>query len=150
MWLLFFVFRKREEEQRRRDAVQQVSTDKRRGPAVRPEQETISLVNIIEDLTMNDSVAEAKVSSKAERTKNKVERHKGKLLLDVVMCDVLWNCLHSPWCTVEWQFKGIVHWKLKFPFPCSHHVVNMFWWHFIIHVAVVDFHGQNEFHLTDA
>lgn len=87
------MFRKREEEQRRRDAVQQVSTDKRRGPAVRPEQETISLVNIIEDLTMNDSVAEAKVSSKAERTKSKVERHKGtnrqKLLLDVVMCDVL-------------------------------------------------------------
>lgn len=44
---------------------------------VRAEQETISLVNIIEDLTMNDSAAETKKASKAERTKSKVERYKG-------------------------------------------------------------------------
>lgn len=47
---------------------------------VRAEQETISLVNIIEDLTMNDSVVETKKSSKAERTKSKVERHKGTIV----------------------------------------------------------------------
>lgn len=71
------MFRKREEEQRRREAVQQVSAEKRRVSLVRAEQETISLVNIIEDLTMNDSAAETKKASKAERTKSKVERYKG-------------------------------------------------------------------------
>lgn len=74
------MFRKREEEQRRREAVQQISvatTEKRRVPLVRTEQEMLSLVNIIEDLSMNDSVVETKKSSKAERTKSKEERHKG-------------------------------------------------------------------------
>lgn len=78
--LLFFVFRKREEELRRREAVQQVSVaadEKRRVPLVRTEQEKLSLVNILEDLSMNDSVVETKKSSKAERTKSKEERHKG-------------------------------------------------------------------------
>ncbi len=78
--LLFFVFRKREEEQRRREAVQQVSAataEKRRVPLVRTEQEKLSLVNMIEDLSMNDSVVDTRKSSKAERTKSKVERHKG-------------------------------------------------------------------------
>lgn len=56
--------------------MQQVSAEKRRVSLVRTEQETISLVNIIEDLTMNDSVVETK-ASKAERTKSKVERYKG-------------------------------------------------------------------------
>lgn len=57
--------------------MQQVSAEKRRVSLVRAEQETISLVNIIEDLTMNDSAAETKKASKAERTKSKVERYKG-------------------------------------------------------------------------
>ncbi|XP_070822569.1 inversin isoform X1 [Chaetodon trifascialis] len=71
--------KKREEEQRRREAVQQVSVasaEKRRVPLVRTEQEKLCLVNIIEDLTMNDSVVETKKSSKAERAKSKEERHK--------------------------------------------------------------------------
>ncbi|XP_054477413.1 inversin isoform X2 [Anoplopoma fimbria] len=71
--------KKREEEQRRRKAVQQVSVataEKRRVPVVRTEQEKLSLVNIIEDLSMNDSVVETKKSSKDERTKSKEERLK--------------------------------------------------------------------------
>lgn len=47
---------------------------------VRAEQETSSLVNIVEVLTMKDSVVEAKKSSKAERTKSKVERQKGTIV----------------------------------------------------------------------
>ncbi|XP_059194644.1 inversin isoform X2 [Centropristis striata] len=76
--------KKREEEQRRRGAVQQVSaatTEKRRVSLVKTEQEKLSLVNIIEDLSMNDSAVETKKSSKAERTKSKEERlkaHKSK------------------------------------------------------------------------
>ncbi|KAG8010085.1 Inversin [Nibea albiflora] len=71
--------KKREEEQRRREAVQQVSlaaAEKRRVPLVRTEPEKTSLVNIIEDLSMNDSVVETKKSSKAERAKSKEEKHK--------------------------------------------------------------------------
>ncbi|XP_075868643.1 inversin isoform X2 [Nelusetta ayraudi] len=69
--------KKREEEQRRRDAVQQVPVaEKRRPPVVKPEHETNSLVNMIEDLTMSDSVAETKMPTKAERTKSKGEKHK--------------------------------------------------------------------------
>ncbi|XP_035529073.1 inversin [Morone saxatilis] len=70
--------KKREEEQRRRGAVQQVSVataEKRRVPLGRTEQEKTSLVNIIEDLSMNDSMVETK-KSKAERTKSKEERLK--------------------------------------------------------------------------
>ncbi|KAJ4930866.1 hypothetical protein JOQ06_025169 [Pogonophryne albipinna] len=66
-----------EEEQRRREAVQLVSVDaaeKRRGPLVKTEQD--QLVNIIEDLSINDSVVEKKRSSKAERTRSKEERLK--------------------------------------------------------------------------
>nr|XP_046255816.1 inversin isoform X2 [Scatophagus argus] len=71
--------KKREEEQRRREAVRKVSvatTEKRRVSLVRMEQEKTSLVNIMEDLSMNDSVEETKKSSKAEHTKSKEERHK--------------------------------------------------------------------------
>ncbi|XP_068425458.1 inversin [Clinocottus analis] len=71
--------KKREEEQRRRKAVQQVSVatvEKRRVPVVRTEQEKLSLVNIMEDLSLNDSVVETKKSSKAERAKSKEERLK--------------------------------------------------------------------------
>ena len=68
------VFRKREEEQRRRE---QISAEKQRAPLERTEQEVISLVNIVGELTMNDSVVETKKSSKAEHNKSKVERHKG-------------------------------------------------------------------------
>ncbi len=74
------MLRKREEEQRRREAVQKVSVttaEKRRVPLVRTEQEKISLVNIMEDLAINDSVEETKKSTKAERIKSKEERHKG-------------------------------------------------------------------------
>lgn len=71
------MFRKREEEQRRREAVQQISPDKRRVAVVRAEQEKISLVNMIEGLSLNESVVETKKPSKAERTKCKEDRHKG-------------------------------------------------------------------------
>ena len=77
LWVQFSsVFRKREEEQRRREAVQQVSVatvEKRKAPLVRAEPEKLSL----ENLTMDDAVLEVKKSSKAERTKSKEERHKG-------------------------------------------------------------------------
>ncbi|XP_062278125.1 inversin isoform X2 [Scomber scombrus] len=70
--------KKREEEQRRREAVQRVATvEKRKVSVVRAEQEKLSLVNIIENLSMNDSVVETKKTSKPERTKSKEERHKG-------------------------------------------------------------------------
>ncbi|XP_036929266.1 inversin isoform X3 [Acanthopagrus latus] len=68
--------KKREEELRRREAVQQISPDKRRVSVVRAEQEKISLVNMIEGLSLNESVVEAKKPSKAERTKCKEDRHK--------------------------------------------------------------------------
>ncbi|TNN75668.1 Inversin [Liparis tanakae] len=71
--------KKRGEEQRRRKAVQPLSlaaAEKRRVPVVRPEQEKLSLGNIIEDLSLNDSVGETKKSSKAERAKSKEERLK--------------------------------------------------------------------------
>ncbi|XP_018541672.1 inversin isoform X2 [Lates calcarifer] len=71
--------KKREEEQRRREAVQQVSVsaaEKRKVSLARAEQEKLPLVNIMEDLSMNDSVVETKKSSKPERTKSKEERHK--------------------------------------------------------------------------
>ncbi|KAM9353119.1 inversin [Symphorus nematophorus] len=67
--------KKREEEQRRREAV--ATAEKRRVPLVRTEQEKVSIVNMIEDLSMNDSVVETK-KSKAERTKSKEERHKAQ------------------------------------------------------------------------
>lgn len=72
--------------------MQQVSVAEKRGPpVVRPEQETNSLVNMIEDLTMSDSVAETKMPTKAERAKSKGEKHKGasgqKLLSEAFMCN---------------------------------------------------------------
>uniref|UniRef100_A0A8D3BAC2 Inversin n=1 Tax=Scophthalmus maximus TaxID=52904 RepID=A0A8D3BAC2_SCOMX len=72
--------KKREEEQRRRGSVQQISVstaEKRKVSLVRAEQEKLSLVNMMEDLSTNDSVVETKESSKAERTRGKEERHKG-------------------------------------------------------------------------
>ncbi|XP_029928027.1 inversin [Myripristis murdjan] len=72
--------KKREEEQRRREAEQQISlasAEKRKMSPAQAEQEKLSLVNIMKDLSVNDSVAEAKKSSKAERTKSKDEGHKG-------------------------------------------------------------------------
>lgn len=69
-----FVFRKREEEQRRREAVHQVSVnvaDKQRVSVARAEQEKLALMNI------NDSLVETRKSSNDERTKTKEERHKG-------------------------------------------------------------------------
>ncbi|KAM4581149.1 inversin isoform 1-T3 [Odontesthes bonariensis] len=73
--------KKREEEQRRREAVQHISSataEKRRVAPVRAEQEKLSLVNIIEDLTMNDSVVETKKLSKGERKKSKEEKQKAQ------------------------------------------------------------------------
>lgn len=60
--------------------MQQVSVsaaEKRKVSLARAEQEKLPLVNIMEDLSMNDSVVETKKSSKPERTKSKEERHKG-------------------------------------------------------------------------
>lgn len=76
---LFSVFRKREEEQRRRGAAQQVTVDKQSSQILmRTEQKTDSLVDVIENLSMRDSMVETKKSSKAEHTKNKTERLKGR------------------------------------------------------------------------
>ncbi|XP_060906542.1 inversin isoform X1 [Labrus mixtus] len=66
--------KKREEEQRRREAVQQVSAappEKRRVPLVKTEQEKLSLVNMMGDLSMTDSVVETK-----NLPKTKDERHR--------------------------------------------------------------------------
>lgn len=72
--------------------MQRVSAvEKKRPPVVTPEQETNSFVNMIEDLTMSDSVAETKMPTKAEGAKSKGEKHKGtsgqRLLLGVLV----WN-----------------------------------------------------------
>ncbi|XP_041844908.1 inversin isoform X2 [Melanotaenia boesemani] len=69
--------KKREEEQRRREA-SAATTEKQRVSLVRAEQERPSLVNIMEDLTMNDSTVETKKSSKAERTRRKEERDRAQ------------------------------------------------------------------------
>lgn len=84
--------RKREEEQRRRDAVQRVSAaEKQRPPVVTPEQETNSFVNMIEDLTMSDSVAETKMPTKAESAKSKGEKHKGTSGQKPLLGALVWN-----------------------------------------------------------
>lgn len=60
------------------------AAEKRRGPSVKTEQG--QLVNIIEDLSINDSVVEKKRSSKAERTRSKEERLKGtKVFLKIIL-----------------------------------------------------------------
>uniref|UniRef100_A0A7N6FF38 Inversin n=1 Tax=Anabas testudineus TaxID=64144 RepID=A0A7N6FF38_ANATE len=64
--------KKREEEQRRREAVQHVSVstaEKRKVSLVKVEQEKLALVNIIEELSMNDSVAEIKKFRSSRRGK---------------------------------------------------------------------------------
>ncbi|XP_071376347.1 inversin [Centroberyx affinis] len=69
--------KKREEEQRRREAEQQISlasAEKRKISLAQAEQEKLSLVNIMKELSVNDSVVETK--KKVERTKNKEEGHK--------------------------------------------------------------------------
>ncbi|KAM3873334.1 inversin [Diretmus argenteus] len=72
--------RKREEEQRRREAEQQISSaraDKRKISLAQAEREELSLVNIMKDLSMNNSVVETKKSFKDEcKSKSKVEGHK--------------------------------------------------------------------------
>lgn len=88
----FLHARKREEEQRRRDAVQRVSVaEKQRPPVVRPEQETNSFVNMIEDLTMSDSVAETEMPTKAEGAKSKGEKHKGMSGQKLVLGALVWT-----------------------------------------------------------
>ncbi|XP_041648854.1 inversin isoform X2 [Cheilinus undulatus] len=71
--------KKREEEQRRREAVQQVSAtspEKQGVPLVKTEQEKRSLVNMMEDLSMNDSVVETKKSSKTKEERHRAHRRK--------------------------------------------------------------------------
>ncbi|XP_054903757.1 inversin isoform X2 [Poeciliopsis prolifica] len=65
--------KKREEEQRRRGATQHVGADKPRVSLLRAEQEALSLTNIVEDLTMNDSSVDTKKHAKV-----KEGRHKGQ------------------------------------------------------------------------
>lgn len=72
------MFRKREEEQRRRNAVQKIlstNTEKRKSSLVRAEIDKPFLVNIIEDLSINDSDETKK--SQSETAKTKEERLKG-------------------------------------------------------------------------
>lgn len=52
--------------------VSAVSPEKRRVPLVKTDQGRLSLVNMMQELTMNDSAVETKKSSKT-----KEERHKG-------------------------------------------------------------------------
>ncbi|KAJ0000380.1 hypothetical protein NQD34_012222 [Periophthalmus magnuspinnatus] len=78
--------KKREEEQRKRDAVQRVvstASEKRLPPLVRAESEKTeksSLVHIIEDLSLNDFAEETtkSPSDKSEHAKNREERLKGQ------------------------------------------------------------------------
>eukprot|EP00066_Takifugu_rubripes_P014703 XP_011603969.1 PREDICTED: inversin isoform X2 [Takifugu rubripes] len=70
--------KKREEEQRRREAVHHITVDRQSFTLKRTEQKTDSLVDVIENLTMKDSMVETKKSSKAEHTTNKAERPKDK------------------------------------------------------------------------
>lgn len=58
--------------------MQQFAVDKQPVPGTRSEQRTDSLVSVIENLTVRDSAGETKKSSKAERTKTKAERPKGR------------------------------------------------------------------------
>lgn len=80
---LFCIYRKREEEQRRREAVHHVTVDGQSFTLKRTEQKTDSLVDVIENLTMKDSMVETKKSSKAEHTANKAERPKGRHLFSM-------------------------------------------------------------------
>ncbi|KAM4735135.1 LOW QUALITY PROTEIN: inversin [Anableps anableps] len=69
--------KKREEEQRRRGATQQIGADgavKRRVSLLRAEQEEISLMNIVEDLTMSDSSVDTKKHTKIKEGKHKAQR----------------------------------------------------------------------------
>ncbi|XP_034030776.1 inversin isoform X1 [Thalassophryne amazonica] len=71
--------KKREEEHRRREAVQKISVasaEKWKVSVVREEPEGVSLVNFMEDLSLNDSVKAKKKLSKVGHTKSKEERHK--------------------------------------------------------------------------
>ncbi|XP_057691486.1 inversin isoform X1 [Corythoichthys intestinalis] len=70
--------KKREEELRRREAVQQISTltvDERKSSLETAEQEKLSLVNLVGDLSVKDSVVGTKKTSKHER-RSKEEAHK--------------------------------------------------------------------------
>lgn len=58
--------------------MQHITVDKQSLPLKRAEQKTDSLVDVIENLSMKDSMVETKKSSKAEHTKNKAVRPKGK------------------------------------------------------------------------
>lgn len=57
-----------------------VTVDRHSFTLKRTEQKTDSLVDVIENLTVKDSMVETKKSSKAEHTTNKAERPKGGLL----------------------------------------------------------------------
>lgn len=80
---LFYVIRKREEEQRRREAVHHITVERQSFTLKRTEPKTDSLVDVIENLTMRDSLVETKKSSKAEHTTSKAERPKGRRLLQL-------------------------------------------------------------------
>lgn len=51
--------------------------DKQPPPVATPEQETNSIVTLMEDLTMSDSVAESKMPTRAEGAESREEKHKG-------------------------------------------------------------------------
>ncbi|MED6235015.1 hypothetical protein ATANTOWER_012756 [Ataeniobius toweri] len=69
--------KKREEEQRRRGAARQApedGADKRITSLLRAEQEELSLMNTMEDLTMNDSSVETKKHTKIKDRRHKAQR----------------------------------------------------------------------------
>ncbi|XP_077432596.1 inversin isoform X3 [Vanacampus margaritifer] len=71
--------KKREGELRRREAVQQISeatVKERKLSSETTERENLSLVNLVADLSVKDSVTDTKKTTKPER-RNKEERHKG-------------------------------------------------------------------------
>lgn len=66
--------------------MQQIAADKQTVLVMRTEQKTGSLVDVIENLSVRDSAGGTKKSSKAERTKTKAERPKGRTpAVDVMM-----------------------------------------------------------------
>lgn len=71
--------RKREEGQRKRGAVPQISVASAASTG-KTQQEKLPLVNVLQDLTLTHSSEEIKKLCKAQHKKNKEEPHKGKSL----------------------------------------------------------------------
>lgn len=66
----------------------QIAADKQTVLVTTTEQKAYSLVDVIENLSVRDSAGETKKSSKAERTKTKADRPKGRTPAVAVMMEL--------------------------------------------------------------